>query len=759
MKTSGQLFSKFKDNFLEFILKYQKASVVLGVILSITLSLGVSKLSSDFSFKVWYSKDHPLLKSFTQFEKEFGNDDQIVMALEFPDSVLKKENIQVVHKLSDALWEVRNIVRVDSLSNYNVIKSDEENIEILPFYEEDMEYSVQSSKEILKSDKVAYNYLISEDKKVALLYAKLRPFFEETPNYRETVLEAQAKVKEIVPSHVNTYVTGAAKLADDFRVSSENDFIYVTAVIHIIFIVLLYFIFKSLTAIIFSLLIIWMSVAASLGLNGILGYNINVISSIMPIILITVGLADAVHILTSLIFKLKEESSYKESLEYALEKNFYPTLFTSLSTSIGFLSFYSASLEPIKFMGVITGVGVVLIWVLTYLFAPILIWAERFKITRFKLPVKKERTFSKSLKIVDLVNGHYKWINLIAIIILGLSFYQAYNLGPNINPYEQFKPDHPMRKSINFLSEKIKAVTPVEIVLDAKIENGIQNPAFLKKVESFKVWLEDLSYVHKTTSLLDIYKKTNLSLEGKFELPTTSQKAAEQLLMYTLSVPEGKSLTSQMNLKRSKMRLTAYWSLKESVESLEAINLIEAKAKEFDLEVIVTGKLPLFLRMNPYIVETFLNSFITALILITLFLIVCLGSIKLGLLALIPNIFPILVGGAIFDLMGMDLDLGTVLVASVCLGIAVDDSIHLLFDFQKNKRNQFDFSQNLTLITKKTYPALFFTTLLLMVGFSSLLTADFIPNIRFGISVASILGVALITDFIVLPSLLRQFAK
>lgn len=757
MKVQG--FNKYKIEFLSFILNHRFSAVLIGVCFSVLLAIGLPQLKSDFSFKVWYSKDNVLLKSFTQFEKEFGNDDQVMIALEFPNSVLKKENIEVIHKLTEGLWQVKDVARVDSLTNYDIIKGDEDNIEILPLYEEDEAYSEQWSTKAVDEDPVLVNYLISKDKRVALLYAKLRPFFEEAPEYSETVIQTNELVKEVIPNDVNVYTTGAAKLADDFRLSSQNDFIYVTAVIHLIFIVLLFLIFKSIAAIVYSLLIIWFSIAASLGFNALMGFNINVISSIMPIILITVGLADAIHILSSYVFSRKKGESERESLRYSLSKNFYPTLFTSLSTSIGFLSFYSASLEPIKFMGITTGVGVLLIWLLTYLLSPVILWFEKTKLFNIPIRQKTKKDRFEGSWLVQLVNKNYKLINSLAVVVLVLSFFQVYKLGPNINPYEQFKKDHPMRKSIEFLSEKIKGVTPVEIVIDSGKENGLQDPDFLKKVENYNEWINSLPYVHKSTSLIDVLKKTNLSLHQRYELPKTSQSVAEQLLLYTLSVPEGKSLTNQMNIKRSKMRLTAYWSLKESIESLEAIKEIENKSKEFGLDVTITGKLPLFLRMNPYIVETFVNSFATALILITIFLMICLKSFKIGLLALIPNVFPIVIGGAVFSLLGLNLDLGTVLVASVCLGIAVDDSIHLLFDFQKNRENKLVFDENIKSITKKTFPALFFTTLLLMVGFSSLLTADFIPNIRFGISVASILGVALITDFIVLPSLLRQFSR
>lgn len=752
-------FNKIKIGFLSFILNHQKIALSIGIVFSLLFALGLPQLKSDFSFKVWYSKENTLLKSFTQFEKEFGNDDQIMVALEFPSSSLSPSNIKVVHDLTEALWEVQDVARVDSLSNYDIIKSDQDNIEILPLYEEDVEYNQLSVEKSVSNDPVLEGYLLSKDKKVALIYAKLRPFFEEAPDYRQTVIGTEKLIKELVPENVKVHITGAAKLADDFRASSENDFIYVTAVIHIIFIVLLAFIFKSITAIVYSLLIIWMSIAASLGLNALLGFNINVISSIMPIILITVGLADAIHIMSSFVFGLKNGEHTRESLRYSLSKNFYPTLFTSVSTSIGFLSFYSASLEPIRFMGIITGAGVMLIWFLSYLFSPLLLWSAKSKLTKFSVKEDKENKNTVGSSLVPFINNNYKLINILAIIVLGLSIFKAYDLGPNINPYEQFKEDHPMRRSIEFLSEKIKGVTPVEVVIDSGSENGLQDPLFLKKVEGFNDWLLTLPYIHKSVSLLDILKKTNSSLHQVYELPKSSKGVAEQLLLYTLSVPEGKSLTNQMNIKRSKMRLTAYWSLKESIESLEAIEKIEAKAKEFELDVNITGKLPLFLRMNPYIVETFVNSFTTAIILITAFLILCLGSVKIGLLALVPNVFPIIIGGAIFSLIGLNLDLGTVLVASVCLGIAVDDSIHLLFDFQTNKKQNIAFNENMVLIIKKTFPALFFTTLLLMVGFSSLVTADFIPNIRFGISVAAILGVALISDFIVLPSLLRQFSR
>ena len=181
---------------------------------------------------------------------------------------------------------------------------------------------------------------------------------------------------------------------------------------------------------------------------------------------------------------------------------------------------------------------------------------------------------------------------------------------------------------------------------------------------------------------------------------------------------------------------------------------IQKEADKLGLDILITGKTPLFHALTPYIVKTFNDSFISALIFITIILIIALRSFSLGLLTLIPNVFPLILGAGVFYFTGYDVDMGTVLVASVCLGIAVDDSIHFLFEFKNYKEIGFDSKSAIEKIITTTFPALFMTTILICLGFGAFIFGSYVPNVKFGVSVACILMFALLADFIILPGIL-----
>ena len=329
----------------------------------------------------------------------------------------------------------------------------------------------------------------------------------------------------------------------------------------------------------------------------------------------------------------------------------------------------------------------------------------------------------------------------------------------NSDPFSYFPEKSDLNQARLFLEDNIGGPIPMEISVYAKEAQGINEPAFMAKVEAFQAWLAQRPYITNTVSLVDILKSTNRSLHDeapdKYQLPDSRRGIAEQFLLYTMSLPQGMDINDRVTVKQDALRISSSWTLRDSKEFIIELDNVKKTAQEdFGLEVSLTGKTQLWQRMNPKVVDSFVTSITAALILMTIMMIVVFRSVGLGLLAMIPNGLPLLIGAGLLVLLGKTLDIGTVIVFSVCLGIAVDDTVHFLANYNALRRKGRSAREAIASIFTHTMPALVITTVVLVTAFGTFAFASFVPNQFFGIMVAFILSVALITDATLLPALL-----
>ncbi|MBT4793096.1 MAG: MMPL family transporter [Halobacteriovoraceae bacterium] len=751
-----------REQIVSFIIGSPKLSLLISVLVMLLSLPGFKGLQEDFTARVWYNPKAPLLLEFNQFEADFGNDDYLTIFMHNKQGIFNKKSLTIITQLTEDLWNIPGIMRVDSLSNYDYIKPEDDDIIIEPLFDKNF-ISLATAEDLKKlkiktlAERETKNYLLSEDGTTAIFHAQLLPAFGKKVAYDLITENARQLIKKYSNTKTNYYALGSSTLTHIFKEVSIRDMIVLLPLLYGLFSLILYFIYRRIAGIILPYTVVTPSIIVMMSTLGFQGYTINTLTVIAPTILLTVALADAIHILTSFFLKFNQGEDTKVALTYSLIKNFWPTLLTSLTTAVGFYSFTSSVIPPLAQLGMIVGHGIIIAWFFTYFFMAPLILIKKLKKKNSKSILNMTANEDLSLKITSFISrnkGKIVLSSLIILISLGLT---SLKNTVDMDPFKQFYDSHPLNIANHFAKSKIKSHSPVELVINSGKEYGINDPSFLNKVEAYSNWLVSRDSITKTLSTLDIIKNVNKNLNGGderfFSTPQTKEAIAQELLFYSMGLPEGRSINNRMTLNQQKLRLTIFWNLQSSKECLKEIETISTKAKDFGLNIVVTGKMPLFHKLTPYIVDTFFKSFITAFILITFILIIVLRSLKLGLLTLIPNLFPLIVGGGLFYFTGFSIDMGTVLVASVCLGISVDDSIHFLFEFHTHKHDKTNFD-NIALIFKNTAPALFFTTLILIIGFGSFIFAQYIPNAKFGLMISFILGVALIADFLILPALL-----
>jgi uncharacterized protein len=767
------MVDKFVDSLIALIEKHTKACLLLSLGLFLLSAPGLMFYQAQNDVRIWFRPDDPNIMALNSFEHRFGNDENLAIAFHHPEGLFEPKRMKLLADFVEELWHIPQVIRVDALTNATITESLDDEILIDILLDPDVEWSdyyLTQRKEIALGHHQLPGYLISRDGQTALSFARLTPTLHESPNY-ERIINVTREIKSRYQGQegVSIYLTGEATINNAFREISSQDSRLILPLLCLVIIICLGLMFHSLAGVLLPLGLTVITVASTLGMGFHFGLKFNSILNILPAILVAITIADSVHVLMSMFqFKAMGHSD-REAVNLSLHKNIVPTLLTSLTTMIGFLSLTLTDLLPIQRLGFMAGLGCFLAWYFTiFLMGPILY------LYPLKLPGHLKKAFCHltadgdqqaqiSKRLIHWIARFRKTIlwGFSGLTIISLIVGATNEI--NANPWSYFAKGTEIWKSNNFVKTNFGGTSGPELLISSGAPDGIKDPEFLRKVEALKLWLDTLPFIDKSIDIVDIVKEMGQSFNGGdpayFKIPDSKDEVAQLLFLYTLSLPQGMDLNNRMTLDQEAMRMTILWRIQTSKDWGHWVREIQNKAQELELDLIVTGKTDLFQRMMGYVVITFAKSILTASVLVCLLMILLFGSIKIGLISLLPNFLPLVIGAAFMKLTGMHLNVGTTIVASVCLGIAVDDTIHFLSNYYRWKKRGLNSIDALTQIMTFTGSALLVTTIILVAGFGLFIFGSFTPNVNFGVMCAFILTTALIVDLIFLPALLLDKKK
>lgn len=754
-----------KAKIIDFVLKKPWMSIGLCLAFVFAMVPGATLIKQDFGSKIWYSKNDPLIKSLEHFERTFGSDEFVGIVLHSDNGFLNAKALEQIRTITDKSWLIKDVIRVDSLANHMVSQAQGDDLlieKMIPDSEISKE-TVDRVRSNLEKDKVLKGYLVDDDFKMAVLIARLRPVFDDEQLAFDQIVENTQQIIDTtdLSAFDRAEVIGTIKVTDSYRIVSNSDLAMVLPVMLLLVIIFLFYNFRSLEAVLLPFSILFLSTAATFGLEGYLGYSFNNLTSAIPGILLAITIADTVHLLATFYKAYYQVNDFDKAIRIALEKNIGPTFMTSVSTSIGFFTLGTSDIVPIRDLGVLSGFGTMVAWLLTIFFLPCVFKLipnhilEKTKIKTKKPFITKER----SAVAVSWLNK-LKWPIVIGFISFTvLSGYLSTKNRINSDPLEYFRDSVPVKQTYDFMRDQLGAAGGPEIVIHSGEVDGVKDPAFLKKVEEFDRWItQNVPTVKSSISILSIIKDLNQNFNGGDErfyvLPETRDLIAQFLFLYSMNLPQGLGLNNRVSNDFENLRLSVTWNIPDSHRAVKQIDRINDKAKKLGLHAYVSGQMPLYHRLNGYVVNTFFDSMGLAIILVTLFMIIIFKSLKLGMISMFPNVIPLTIGGALMYFSGSDVDISAAIDYSVCLGVVVDDTIHFLFDYNRQRKlglNPFD---AIVEVITNTGPALILTTVILAIGFGLFIFSNFMPNVNFGIYCALIFLVALIVDLIFLPALL-----
>ncbi len=766
LKKAGEAGNAFAKRWANFVIRFKWPVLIITLALAFGLA-SQGKMEFDGDYHVFFSKSNPELEAFDALQEKYTKDDNIVIVLAPKNgNVFTRDNLVAIEELTAEAWNTPYSSRVDAVTNFQHTRAEGDDLYVDDLSYESANKSESEIKEIREKalkEPLLVHRIINKKGSVTAINVTIRlpgknigeiPD-EVTPFIRDMVDNFQTKHPQF-----DIYTTGLVPLNTAFFESSEKDLGLIgIMLIIVIFVTLL--LTRNIFATLSTLFVVLFSIVSAVGFVGITGIKLTPPSSVFPTMILTLAVADSIHILITMLQKVRKDGMTKnEALIESMRLNFMPVFITSITTVIGFLTMNFGDVPPFWHLGNITAFGMTMAFLYSTTTLPALM--AIFPIRKKKKVAFKEEKIGAYTKLGLFVSKQPARLALISIVIIGGLTYLATQNIFNDEFVEYFDESVKFRKDSDFVNDNLTGFYNVEFSIGSGESGGINNPEYLQKLNQFENWLNEQPEVVHVNAFSEVARRVNRSMHGDdqsyYKVPTNREEAAQYLLLYELSLPFGLDLNNQINVDKSETRVTTTIQNIGSVEMVAFTERAEQWLRDNTPESMhALGVSPtlMFSKLGFRQADSMLTGNIIALILISLVLMLALRNFKLGLLSIIPNVAPVLVGFGIWALYKGTINVGMVIVFGMTLGIIVDDTVHFMSKFLRARRELGYDARGAVIYAFETVGrALVTTTIVLLAGFAVLSTSSFALNSYMARITVIIILAALIIDFILLPSLL-----
>ncbi len=749
--------------YADFIIRWRWPVVLLSLLLAVLLASGARFLSFSDNYRVYFAPDNPQLIAHDRVEKTYIRVDNVsfVISGESGD-MFTPERLTAIREITDKAWQLPYVIRVDSITNYQHTWAVEDDLVVRDLVPDPAALGAEDLaeiREIALGEPSTVNRLISPDGQTAAVVAILQ-FPDGVGGLQEQVANESRRIKgEIGQQYpdLTMALSGVVMLSNAFQESSERDINTLFPLMGLFLTLTMFLFLGSVGGTITALIVVLLSAATAMGGGGYAGFQITPASAVAPIIVMTIAIADSIHILVTLFSEMDQGRSRLDALRESLRINMQPVFLTSVTTAIGFLSLNFSDSPPFRDMGNLCAMGAGMAWLFSMTLLPALMAI---------LPVKGRRRG----RIEGLVLGHISEFVIrrpgaIMVTMLGLAMALSLLLpGLAINDkfVEYFAEGTEFRDDSNFISAHLPGINLMDYSVASGEEGGIAEPEYLERLEAFARWLEDQPEVVHVNSFTDIMKRLNKSMHGDdpewYRLPDNRELAAQYLLLYEMSLPYGLDLNNQIDVAKSATRIMV---VIRNVSSQEMKD-IKRRGEEWlaanapaHMQSRGSGVTIIFSYITQRNIRSMLVGTSIALVLISGCLFIALRSFRVGLISLLPNLMPPIYAFGIWAAVVGQIGMYSAIVVPTALGLIVDFTVHFLSKYMRARRERGeDPAEAVRYAFRTVGSALWISAFVLVAGFSALMLSDFVINSYLGIMTAMIIVIALITDFLLLPSAL-----
>ncbi len=764
MDKHGRAGGQFSARFAERVLAARWLVIAATLLLVAVASSGIARLEFSANYRIFFDEDNPQLMALEALENTYGKNENIVFLLVPDDGDATSEKaLSAAVWLTDAAWRTPYARRVDSLANFQHTTADGDDLYVRDLVDPSQLSQPEARtriRDIALSDPRIASGILALNGDVSVVNVTI-----ELPV--EDQLEAVAEVAEFARAvaaeaeerfaGIDLRIVGTVMINQTFvEASISSQMMFLPASL-LLMAAILGILTRSWAGVAVTGLVIIFSIPASMGLGGWVGLPFSPPISPAPTIVLMIVVANCVHLLVALQQRLRAGDSKHDAIVESLRLNLHPVFLASVTTALGFLSMNFSEVPPYRHLGVFVAFGIGASFLLSVTFLPALISL---------LPIraaKDRRLRGLSMRrLADFALQYRKalfwgWSALVLAMALAIPRNELNDVLVHF-----FDESIEFRQDTDFMDEHLSGNTLMEYSLEAHAEGGVTDPLFLAEVSGFAEWFREQPSVRHVSVITDTLRQLNQSLHGDdpaaYRIPESQELVAQYLLLYELSLPQGLNLNNQIDRSRSATRISVSAQTLYSQDLLELNARAEAWLKNNAPHVAgvnSSGPSALFAYIGQRNINAMLVGTVVVLLAISAILLFALRSLRLGLISIVPNLLPAVLGFGVWGLTVGQVGLSLSVVVAMTVGIVVDDTVHFLAKYRRARR---EYGQDPEEAVRYAFDtagrALLTTTVVLVAGFLIFVFSPFVPTAQVGVLTAMIIGFALIADLSLLPALL-----
>jgi uncharacterized protein len=764
MPNSFEIIDRVAARFTQGVLRFRWLVVLAAVLGAITIGSGARNLDFANNYRVFFSDENPELVAFEDLQATYTKNDNFLFVLEPAEGgAFSSDTLAAVESLTESAWRIPFAIRVDSISNFQHTYGIEDELIVEDLFRNSYEMSADERTrrgDVALAEPLLRDQLVTSDGTVTAVNVVLQYPEKSLTEVPDAVAFARDLRQQIETAHpdIDVSLTGVSMLNNAFAETGVSDVGTLMPIMFGIILLLTLIILRSAVASFATLGVIMLSTMVAMGWAGFMGIKLTPISASAPTIILTLAIADSIHILIALRSAMRAGMNKSEAIVDAVRLNFLPVGVTSITTIIGFLALNFSDSPPFWHLGNITAVGIAAAWLFSITLLPALISILPYKAKQLTGDDRGEKLMARVAEFV-IAKPRQILIALGGVTLLLTALIPTTDLNDQWTEY--------FDERVEFRRDTDQALQhfgmyPIEYSVPAESSGAVSDPEYLTNLERLAEFLREQPEVVHVYSFSDIMKRLNKNLHGDdpdyYRMPSDRDEAAQYLLLYELSLPYGLDLNDRINIDKSATRITATLGDVDSIQTkrlLEATDgWMQANLPEW-MQAKPTSAQVMFTYIAERNVENMVSGTIIAIVAIAVILMLALQSFRLGLLSLIPNGLPILATFGAWALIVGEVGFSVATIASISLGIIVDDTVHLLSKYVRARRESNGTAADaIRYAFKSVGVAIVVNTVILVAGFMVMLTSSFKVNADMGLLTAIAIVFALILDFLFLPALL-----
>ena len=740
--------------------------LLLAFLIALGAASQLPKLQFDSSNESWFVDGDPQLLAFERSIELFGDSQYLVVGIEAHsgEDVFVPGTLAAIQELTDFLEAQDTVTQVRSLTNYQYVYSDDGDLvasDLLPDPLNITASDAQSARSVMKGQTLPIGVLIDNTFQNTRIAARVRYKRKDAGAQVQLMHELYEFIQQrgLYERGFNLHLAGRPPISERFESAAKRDASVVNPILVVLMVIILAVGFRSLPATFLP----WVAVGASLlllkGFQSIVGFPDSVVTNAIPPTMIMIGMGLSMHLLVSFLQQRSEGVASPDAATEAVRVVWQPALFTAITTAIGFSALAVTDLTPVREFALLGAVGSLLMFLFAMTVLPALLSFFGGFSRRTDLLVNFGAVKRVTEEIPAFTLKHTRWLLGAGVLLAAFAATTIPLIKVDTNYVNFFSADTWLVKDTNYFDDVYSGSRGLELVIDSGTAGGVKEPSFLARVETLQNRLQSLDETGRANTLVDFLKRVNRVMNDDdpsfYALPEGRELTSQYVLLYELS-GASEDLEDKKDFDERVLRMSIPFKNMDASLMAEAVDDVRQQLKsEFsDLDVVITGPFMMNNVWNNYVSEGVPRSFGLSMILVGLCFMVLFRSVKYGLIALIPSVLPILVTAGLAGALGVPLDIGTMVVGAITMGIAVDDTIHVLNHYINARRDGAPVEDAIAVAMKNAGRAVMFTSFILIVGFSVMLFASFKPFLYTGAFSALIMLLALLGDLLILPALL-----